>query len=109
MQPRLVGTTDSSATILWRKHESLGDDRFFKYLVYIQDGIDTPVYSTVRWANELPSVKVPVVSTVYNLLPNTTYTFYISLWQDINVTTYGNKAMRPHGNSKRVQATTSKL
>ena len=107
MQPRLVRTTLSSVTILWQRYQSQPDDRFFKYLVYIDDVLDTPVYSTVRWQNELPSVNV--VSTLDNLLPNTTYTLYIRLWQEINVTTYGNLAMKHRGDSKRVQATTSEL
>ena len=107
MQPRLVGTTSSSATILWHRYGSLPDDRFFKYLVYIDGVLNTPVYSTLRWQNELPTVEV--VSVVDNLLPNTTYTFYITLWQEINVTTYGNRAATLLVDSQRVEATTSEL
>ena len=109
MDPRIVSTTFSSATILWQRLKWVPDERFFKYMVYIDGITDIPVYSTLRWQNQLPFVDV--VSTVNDLQPNTSYSFYISLWLDINVTAYGNQGIKQpgEGNRQHVQATTSKL
>ena len=107
MHPRIVSTTFLNVTILWQRLKRVPDERFFKYMVYY--GTNIPVPSKMRWQNELPSVDV--ISTVNCLQPNTSYAFYIRLFQEINVTTYGNPALKQvyGGNSQPVQATTSKL
>ena len=86
------------------------DPRFYKFIVVVDDIIDFYVYGTERWFDELQHTgNNEVVITADNLLPNTTYNFYVQFWKDINVTTYGNQAAWHISTSSGTQATTSKL
>ena len=83
------------------------DERFYKYMVYIKEHVNFPVYSTLRWQNELPNADV--ISVVDGLNPDTSYTFLIGFFLDVNISTYGRPYEFGLTPSKEVEATTSKF